>query len=117
MEEDNKISVWAGTFNDEQSFKNYIAESYDDDGEMSSKFMNDFDIDYYDVDVSESLFSKNISKSDFVEFSYSESFIDKVFSKISNQNSFLVIYDFQYDGDVWSKLGFAFLGSFDYVKS
>lgn len=116
MERENRVSVWTGKFNDKESLVKYLKESYDNDGDMTSTFMEEFKIEFYDVDLSEFLFIENNDLSQLRGFSYSDSFIKNVVEKVLDQNSFLVIYDFDYDLKNTYADKLKFIGSFDYFK-
>ncbi|WP_157844509.1 immunity 22 family protein [Chryseobacterium sp. Leaf394] len=45
MEKENIVSIWVGSFENEEKFHYYIKEIYDEEGDSSSKFMEDFNID------------------------------------------------------------------------
>lgn len=40
IEEENKVSVWIGTLNNEEQFKNYIKVYYNDNGEQFQEYLN-----------------------------------------------------------------------------
>ena len=48
MEKEGKVSIWVGKFNSEEALKEYVQEVFDDEGDSTSSFMNDFNIDYID---------------------------------------------------------------------
>lgn len=116
MEEENKVSVWIGNFNSVAEFKKYVEEAYDDDGEMTSPFLTDFEIDYYDEDLKEAEFSTDANKKELLEgFSYSENFISQIPAEaLENSNSYLFLYNFEYDETVNKKGNFSFIGTYDY---
>lgn len=116
MEKQNKVSVWIGKFTDKASFENYVRESYNDDGEMVSNFMKDFEIDFYDEDLSESCFVEHDDLSQINDFSYAVSFMKHVLDNVTHQNSFKLLYDFDYVGENKDSSKLKFIGSFDYVK-
>lgn len=54
MQKEGKVSLWLGTFNDEETFRELMEIKYTDDGDsIPSKFKKQFKIDYYDIDFSE----------------------------------------------------------------
>jgi|APLak6261690433_1056193.scaffolds.fasta_scaffold35397_1 hypothetical protein len=116
MEKQNKVSIWIGRFNDRASLENYVRETYDDNGEMISDFMKDFDIDFYDEDLSEYDFIENDNLLQIKNFSYSNSFLHNVLEKASNENGFKLLYDFEYSGKNTDSGKLKFIGSFDYSK-
>lgn len=116
MERENKVSVWIGKFNDKNDFQEYLEISYDDNGEMLSNFMKDFNIEFYDEDFSESIFLESSSLSELKNFSYSNSFVENVLGKALDYNSFFVLYDFDFDSNDNISGKLKFIGSFDYSK-
>lgn len=48
MTTENILSIWLGDFKSEKEFYNYIEEIFDEEGDSSSKFMQDFKIDFID---------------------------------------------------------------------
>lgn len=54
MQKEGKVSLWLGTFNDEETFREFMEIKYTDDGNsITSKFKKQFRINYYDIDFSE----------------------------------------------------------------
>ncbi len=120
MERENKLSIWIGKFSSKDELSEYMKEKYTDDGDLYSSFMNSFKIDYIDNQFQEVLFQdNNITKEDiFSQFSYSESFIDLIPNdkNWTLYNSFILLYDFEYEKNVENDLNFIFLGVFEYKK-
>lgn len=116
MEEENKVSVWVGRLNNEEQFKNYIEVDYNDDGDMVSNFMSDFDIEYYDEQFQEALFNTSGVRSDiFKDFSYSENFLTNIPAQdFSVLNCFILLYNFNFSEDIKKSDNFKFLGTFNY---
>ncbi|MUV03842.1 hypothetical protein GN157_08990 [Flavobacterium rakeshii] len=116
MEEENKVSVWVGWLNNQEQFKNYIKVDYNDDGDMVSDFMSDFDIEYYDEQFQEALFNISGVKSDiFKDFSYIENFFINIPAQdFSVLNSFILLYNFNFTAEVKNTDNFNFLGTFNY---
>lgn len=116
MEKENKVSIWIGKSNSENDFQKYLKENYTDDGDFSSIFMNDFNIDYYDNQFKEVLFKENSSKKEVLkDFSYSENFIEKITGvNWEVNNSFVLLYNFEYDKTSLKSEVLNFVGVFDY---
>lgn len=116
MEEENKVSLWVGKLNNEEEFKRYIEETYDDEGEMFSPFMKDFDIDYYDSQFREALFNSSGNKNEiFEDFSYIENFISKLSNtNFYNYNCFILLYNFNYKGGKNKGNEFIYIETLDY---
>ncbi|AWH84395.1 hypothetical protein HYN59_04365 [Flavobacterium album] len=116
MEEENKVSVWLGKLDNQEKFKEYISEIYDDEGQMMSGFMNDFEIKFYDSQFLEALFEASANKDEALKsFSYSQNFLDKLpLENLSHYNCFLLIYNFNYVGQVDKAGSFKYIGTFAY---
>ena len=117
MEEKDILSIWLGNFESEEKFQEFISENYDDDGDVSSLFTKLFNIDYIDTDFQESLFNEMLTVDDLLQASYAESFIDKIDVDIIKQsNCALIIYDYNYSGEIKSSGNLNFIGTFEYRK-
>lgn len=113
MEKINKVSIWIGEFSSKDFFEDYIALTYSEDGDITSKFMKDFKIEYYDEQFKESLFTKDKDK--LKDFSYASTFYPKIIDKIDSKiNSFLLLYNFEYDSKNNKNDKMKFIGTFDY---
>ncbi|MFB2538677.1 MULTISPECIES: immunity 22 family protein [unclassified Acinetobacter] len=99
--QENMISIWYGTFDQEQQFLDYLDIDYEND--IDSQFMQDFAIDYYDEDLSESNF--NVEHQPFFlqqirQHSYGNTFSKQLEQDISlliepsKFNAVFLIYDF-----------------------
>jgi len=100
MEEINKVTVFVGNFSTENDLSKYIKEHFTEDGDIYSDFMKDLDIDFIDNQFQEVLFlGKSISKNDFKEFSYSDNFIDFINEDLSNYNSLILLYNFNFNSN------------------
>lgn len=116
----NKVSIWFGKFSSNESFQSYIEKTYDLDGNSHSKFMEEFDIQFYDEDFQDAFLQ---TESDFYtelfDLSYADSFVQKIDKSIADSyNAVICLYDFDYNNknkDI-SKLKMDYIGSFDYVK-
>lgn len=118
MRKENLVSIWVGNFNSEDDFDEYIGENYDEDGDMvPSIFMNDFEMGHIDHDFQESeFFDKKLTKDDIVDFSYAETFIDKINEANLMGNAIILLYDFEYSGEVQTKNNVNYIGAYDYKK-
>lgn len=114
MEEENKVSVWTGKLENEDNFNAYISLTYNDDGDMVSAFMADFEIDYYDTQFQEALFDSSGDKNEiFKDFSYIKNFLSKI-PVLHGSNCFILLYNFNYKGNIKNAGDFKYVGSFDY---
>lgn len=103
-----KVSLWLGTFNNEETFREFMEIKYTDDGDsIPSEFIKQFKIDYYDIDFSEIDYMEE--KSDELQvlldgFSNDYEIIPKFNEKYnaSTYNSIVLLYDFEYDCTVES---------------
>lgn len=117
MEQIGKVSIWIGKVNSDKELLSFTLEKYNEDGDMSSLFMESFGIDYYDEQKKEVLFETSSNKERiFNQFSYAENFIDKIEDKRwIDFNGFILLYDYQYKGKIEKENNFYFIGSYDYV--
>ena len=119
MEKQHRISLWIGRFSSESELKNRMTESYTEDGDMTSLFLEDFNIDYLDSQFTEVFFYSSMdSKHDILNgFSYAESFIESIPEKNwSEFNSIIIAYNFEYQGDVKKTENLIYVGAFDYEE-
>lgn len=115
MEEENKVSIWVGTLENREIFGNYIHENYDDEGNMSSNFMKDFHIEYYDSQFREALFDTSGKIEIFKNFSYAENFLKNFpFQDYTDFNSFILIYNFNHNREIDEVGSFKYIGTFNY---
>jgi hypothetical protein len=123
MKASNIVSLWLGKFCSEQKFKTYVNQEFNEDGDVTSKFMNDFSINYYDHDFAESFFNEsdlNAQETLLSTMSYSATFMSKVKNvKWSKYNSIVLIYDFEYNGSeiLNNDESLEFIGTFKYEKN
>ena len=122
MIKENKVSLWLGTFGDEDAFNQYIEVKYDDDGNMvPSAFQRDFQIKQYDQDAIESDWIAdrcNTVKDLLAGFTCDEEIIPVAENlmhgeDISQLNSIVLIYNFEYDGEQPYNSNLKFIGSID----
>jgi hypothetical protein len=59
MKKQQKVSLWIGHFTSKKALNNFLEEKYNDDGDVSSQFMQDFQIEYIDHDFQEVDFYEN----------------------------------------------------------
>ena len=116
MNKENRVSIWFGSFKTEEQFDDFLRETYDEEGDVYSQFMDAFKIDHIDSDYQETLYDREINYSKLEPASYSESFLDKISVKFSDYNCVVLIYDFDYSGGIKEVSGLKFCGVFDYEK-
>ena len=116
MNKENRVSIWFGNFKTEDLFNDFLRETYDDKGDVYSKFMDEFKIDYIDSDYQETLYDREINYAKLEMASYSESFLDKVNVVFLDYNCVILLYDFDYKGGVKESNGLEFYGVLDYEK-
>jgi hypothetical protein len=112
------VSIWIGEFQSEEKFNNYLNENYDDKGEISCKFWNDFEIDFIDNQFQEVVYFNEKLKLELLqEASYFSSFKDTLKNNnFENNNTIILAYDFEYAGKITKKNKLKFLGNFAYIK-
>ncbi|MBC8059244.1 MAG: immunity 22 family protein [Clostridiaceae bacterium] len=107
MKKENNVSLWLGNFTNEKDFKKFMEIKYTDDVDsISSKFKENFKIQYYDINFSEVDWIEE-GLSDFQELlegfsndyeiipKFKENYNDKLEKEY---NSIIFLYDFEYDG-------------------
>jgi len=118
MEKGNKVSIWMGSFDSKESFMLFMEEQYDEEGDMSSKFMNAFEIDIIDNQFQESLFFEDsLTREQLKQFSYAHSFLDNLEEiDLATFNCVVFIYDIEYNEAIKIVENMKFIGSFAYSK-
>ena len=114
MEKENMVSLWVGKLNNAEELNKYVSETYDDD--MTSPFITDFGIDYYDEDCREVLFINSDDNHEvFKDFSYSDSFINEIAGiNFKDYNCYIMLYNYEYDESVKEERNFRFIKAFIY---
>ncbi|RBL90041.1 immunity 22 family protein [Chitinophaga flava] len=121
MEKENIVSIWLGKFDSQIEFEKFLAEEYNEDGDMTSHFGKSFNIDFIDNQFQEVIFldqSSGTIQNLITSLSYSETFVHKFESvPIEKYNCIVALYNFEY---VWSieiakiKPPLDFIGNFTY---
>ncbi|QSB49575.1 immunity 22 family protein [Parageobacillus toebii] len=123
MEKEGVVSLFIGNSKSYKDLQNYIFNSYTEDGDLlPSEFEKDFNIDYYNEDFREVEFYDEPSNDLRVlleGFSYDEEIIPKFIELCGERlnqeaNSVILLYNFQYNGNVNEKNQFRFLGTVQY---
>ena len=114
MEKANKVSVQLGNFDSEREFDNYMEEQFDEEGDMTSVFMSDFEIEFIDSQFQEVLYDDNLKKENLMSASYSESFLNCITTDFSKYNCIVLLYNFNYQGKVKNTDKMTFVGVYDY---
>jgi len=123
MEKEGFVSLFIGNSKSYKDLQNYILNSYTEDGDLlPSEFEKDFNIDYYNEDFREVEFYDEPSNDLRVlleGFSYDEEIIPKFLELCGERlnqeaNSVILLYNFQYNGNVNEKNQFRFLGTVQY---
>jgi hypothetical protein len=123
MEKEGFVSLFIGNSKSYKYLQNYILNSYTEDGDLlPSEFEKDFNIDYYNEDFREVEFYDEPSNDLRVlleGFSYDEEIIPKFMELCGERlnqeaNSVILLYNFQYNGNVNKKSQFRFLGTVQY---
>ncbi|MDH7913736.1 immunity 22 family protein [Winogradskyella sp. SYSU M77433] len=117
MEKEGKVSIWVGKFNSEEALKEYVQEVFDEEGDSTSSFMNDFNIDYIDPQFQEVDF--NDQNNDLFQkingFSYAESFINQLPILSEGINSVICLYNFQFNNGIRKSEVLKYIGTYDYT--
>ena len=97
----NKVSIWLANFTTEEKLEEYLEFRYSELEDLPrSNFIDDFEIEYYDVDFQEAYCANSIiSLKELIDpLSYSESFMYKIIDAGNSQyNSVVAIYNYKYD--------------------
>ena len=118
MEKQGKVSLWVGSFNSREDLDDFIGEVYDDEGDVSSVFIDVFKLDYVDSQFQEVYFYEDKSNKEeiFDGFSYVESFINSIPEiNWSQKNTVLLLYNFEYSKKN-SHEKMEFIGAYDFVE-
>jgi hypothetical protein len=113
---ENKVSIWFGKFETEKLFNEFMKETYDDEGDVHSSFMDTFEINFIEHDLQETFFDENMNKSKIEAASYSETFLDKIEIDYSKYNCIVLLYDFNYNGLIKNANNIVFYGALNYTK-
>lgn len=119
MEQDGKVSLWLGKTASKAALDQILLEVFNDDGDSTSQFMEAFHIDYIDPQFQEvfryEALALNSKQSIFEGCSYIESFLGQIpETSWESYNSVILLYSFEYGGEVRSALNLNFVGSFDF---
>jgi hypothetical protein len=117
MNVENKVSIWFGKFDTEVGLDAFLEIDYDEDGDsVPSLFMIAFGIDYYDEDFREAFLDNNLNKASLENVSYSETFVDKIETDFSKYNCAILLYDYDYSGEILETENIDFYGVLYYKK-
>jgi hypothetical protein len=118
MEDYGKVSIWIGNVSDKQELDIYLKETFDDEGDSTSHFMTDFEIDYIDNQFQEVDFnSKNESLLKKLEgVSYLKSYANQLPEITNLFNVIICLYNFKYCGTVNKSNNISFIGCFDFEE-
>ena len=131
MEKEGYVSLWIGNAKSDEELLEYVELVYTDDGDwLPSQFLQDFniDIDDFDEDFIERVCRQKEANS-IIELISGCSYENIIMPKYENLidgvsavkfNAGILIYNFQYDGNVGSvnnkDYEFKFIGSVEYIK-
>lgn len=123
---ENVVSVWICKFEAHQELETYLEFKYDEEGDATSRFCEDFSMQWYNDESQESEFSAQVSVDMLARFaSYSLSFLHAFSEALQNTdlrqaNSIILLYDHEYTGTrrvVTENYQAVFLGTFPYDKN
>ncbi|AKC64194.1 immunity 22 family protein [Clostridium sporogenes] len=131
MEKKGYVSLWIGNIKSDDELLEYVDLVYTDDGDwLPSQFLKDFNIDIDDFDddcIERVCLEENVTSINKLisGCSYEDIVVPK-YDKLTNgvsivkYNAGILLYNFQYDGNVKSvnnkDYKFKFIGSVEYVK-
>lgn len=119
MEEEGKVSIWAGNLNSKSVLDKYMEEIFDEEGDSNSQFMSDFKIDYIDIDFQEVDYdNEKMSLQDKLNgCSYFDSFVNQLPETNSLYNSVVCIYNFKYKSLINYCGDLKYIGCFNYQEN
>jgi hypothetical protein len=124
-EKSGVVSIWLGILDTQDEFYEYISEKYNDDGDyISSDFVNDFNLSWYDHDKQEAVcLGKEVDIADCLnKASYSPSYLAEVIKTAKSRgvvsvNSAILLFDYEVNSAGNDSKKLIFLGTFDYDNS
>lgn len=131
MEREGYVSLWIGNTKSEDELLEYVELVYTDDGDcLPSQFLKDFNIDIDDFDddyIERVCLEQNVSSiTELISGCSYEDIVIPKYEKLTDCvsivkcNAGILLYNFQYDGNVKSvnnkDYAFKFIGSVEYVK-
>lgn len=115
MNQEQMVSVWSGNFTDKKEFESYFELVYTEDGDVTSPFMQEFNIEY-DEDFSEAVYEevhkdyRNLLK----DCSYAHSYRHHLPSLNKDMNTVMALYHFTYTGKQIEATQLQFIGAFPF---
>lgn len=119
MENPQKVTLFIGKFSSQKTLNSFLKEHYNEDDEVSSKFMEAFQIEYIDHDFQEVDFytNKTTKEAIFKDFSYATSFITEIPKRNwKAYNSIILLYNFEYLGTIKEIENLKFIATFEYKE-
>lgn len=131
MEREGYVSLWIGNIKTDDELLEYVELVYTDDGDwLPSQFLKDFNIDIDDFDddsIERVCLEQNVTSiTELISGSSYEDIVIPRYEKITDGvsivkcNSGILLYNFQYDGNVKSinnkDYEFKFISSVEYGK-
>jgi len=120
MQKQQKVSLWIGNFTSQTALNNFLKENFTDDGDVSSQFMEAFQIDYIDHDFQEVYFYKNETSKEkiFNNFSYIDSFLTEIPETNWQQyNSIILLYNFEFQRNIKENKYLKFITTFEFTEN
>lgn len=123
MIKENKVSLWLGVFENPDEFENYVNISYDEQGNQKlSEFQKNYKIEKYDFDGIETDFLSDQVldvKSLFEGFSWDYEIIPQFKKMLEhknlNYNSIVLLYNFEYTGNILTDGKLEYIGCADFT--
>ena len=94
MQQSGSVSVWVGSFDDEEQFFEYVEKDYSDD-EATSAFISQAGVEEYDEDFAEGIFFDPQELGQLDDISYFSTFRERVLTDLRGrpENAAYFIYD------------------------
>lgn len=124
MEKKGIVSLWLGNVENKAQLDSYVELKYDDEGEsIPSEFLLDYQIDMDDID--EDFVEKAVLDKKYDSFasllegaSYEEKVIPTLIKEYNigkNYNAVILLYNFEYEGEMIASHNFDFIASVSYI--
>lgn len=113
---EGKVSIWLGRFGSEGELNTYVAERYNEAGDVVCPFYTDFQIEYLDSQFREVAYNEPLTKAFLLNASYAESFASMIIADLSKYNAIILAYNFAHHNRVRSANGLHFYGVLEYRK-
>jgi hypothetical protein len=116
-----KVTVFLGKFKDEDELKKYVKFTYDEEGEATSEFCRQSNVEWFDEDFMEAfMFRQEQPFTDIMMASYADTFKPSLQKQLppallNNFNSIILLYNCSHTQPVKNTEKLYLAGVFDYT--